>query len=482
VIVRTTRGQVRGRDSEHGAVFRGIPYAAPIPGPARFDAPAPPEPWDGVRDATLPEQTAPVPQREFPELDMTPFLGPGWVRGDEYLAVNVRTPDPGASGLPVMVFVHGGAFISGSTRASLYEGAAFARDGVVLVTVTYRLGAPGWLSVPGRPDNRGLLDVQAALRWVQEEIAAFGGDPGNVTLFGQSAGAMITAALLADPGSRGLFRRAISQSGSGTGALSPRQARVLTAAMAEELGVAAEEIPQVSDDRLLAATPALFAPDLTAGGEPDRLLRVARYGPVLETLPADAVEAGAGAEIDLLVGTTTEETNLYLLGTESTSDDLREMAARCHGDPDALVAAYRAERPDASVAELYSAVFTDGMFGAGSRRLADAHSPHPAGTYRYEFAWRSPAAGGRLGAAHGVELPFVFDCAADPALHGPNALLGEPPAPESLAREMHSSWISFATTGDPGWPPHALPDRATYRFDTPSQLTHDPRARERAAW
>jgi para-nitrobenzyl esterase len=180
-IVSTTEGAVRGRITDIAHVFLDIPYAAPPIGSARFTAPGPHQPWPGVRDATRPGPTAPQPRRAgFGKLDMSPYFGPGWVPGPDYLTVTVWTP-PQARTSPVMAFVHGGGFVSGSSRAPLYDGTAFARDGVVLVTVNYRLGIAGFLDLPGAPANRGMLDIVAALRWVRRNIAAFGGDPGNVT-------------------------------------------------------------------------------------------------------------------------------------------------------------------------------------------------------------------------------------------------------------------------------------------------------------
>lgn len=236
-VVRTAQGAVRGRHREDPTVFLGIPYAAPPTGKDRFAAPRPHDPWEGVRDATEEGPTAPQGPRRLGALDMAAYFGPGWVPGADYLTVNVWAPRPRPSAAPVMVFVHGGGFVAGSNRSPLYDGSRFARDGVVLVTVNYRLGIPGFLDLPGAPRNRGLLDVLAALRWVRRNIAAFGGDPGNITLFGQSAGATLTGAVLADPASAGLVGRAIVQSGSGRGAFTPGQAARVTAAAAEALGI-----------------------------------------------------------------------------------------------------------------------------------------------------------------------------------------------------------------------------------------------------
>ncbi|MCX2731031.1 carboxylesterase family protein [Saccharopolyspora sp. NFXS83] len=483
--VTTTAGRVRGRRHGDGLVFSGIPYAAAPVGPARFAAPRPAPRWDGERDATRPGPTAPSPERAFGALDMVPFFGPGWVRGEDYLTVTVSTPDTATRGLPVMVFVHGGGFVSGSAQAALYDGAGFSRDGVVLVALNYRLGAPGWLALPGAPDNRGLLDVLAALRWVQEEIEAFGGDPGNVTLFGQSAGATIVDAALAEHADSGLFRRVISQSGNGLGAFVPAQAELVAHRLGAVLDMPVAELAEVPDERLLAATAGLRGLDLAVDGRPDPLLRLSPFGLVLRRQPATSVAAGAGAEIDLLIGNNTEEGNLYLAPggdlDESTMDDVRSVAARAHPDPDRLVAAYRAQRPAAAAGELRSAVLGDALFGAGTRALADAHSAHAAATYRYEFAWRSSALGGSLGAAHGVELPFVFDIAGEPGLHGPNALLGTE-HPSELGAEVHAAWVRFATSGDPGWERHTTPRRPVRRFGRPPEVVADPNPLERAAW
>jgi para-nitrobenzyl esterase len=466
LIVTTTDGAVRGdvTGDVGGEVrrFLAVPYAAPPRGAGRFAPPRPHEPWTGVRDALTPGPSAPQPRRDaFGALDMSPYFGPGWVRGDDHLTVNVWAPRD-ADRSPVMVFVHGGGFVAGSTSAPLYDGAAFARDGAVLVTLNYRLGIAGFLDLPGAPRNRGLLDVIAALGWVRRNIEAFGGDPGNVTLFGQSAGATIVAGVLATPAVAGLFQRAIVQSGSGLGAFSPEQAAQVTHAAAVALGVAptAAGFADVPDERLVEVMPALGGLDLRTEDRFDPLVGLSPFSLVLERQPAES----RLADVDLLVGTNAEEGNLYLAPqgnlTTSTAEDVRATAAAAHGDPDALVAAYRARRPDAGHGEVRSAILGDALFGVGSRRLAEAHG----GAHVYEFAWRSPAVDGRLGAAHAVELPFVFDRLSLPALRGQRGLLGPAEPPASLAKEMHAAWVSFARTGDPGWPPFGR-ERRIRRFD-----------------
>jgi para-nitrobenzyl esterase len=389
---------------------------------------------------------------------MTPYFGPGWVRGEEYLTVDVRTPAADGGRRPVMVFVHGGGFVTGSTRAALYDGRAFARDGVVLVTVNYRLGVPGFLDLDGAPPNRGLLDVLAALGWVRATIAAFGGDPGNVTVFGQSAGGTLVGALLATPEAKGRFRRAIIQSGSGTGAFTPEQAHRVTVAAAAALGVepTAEAFAAIPDERFVAVLPALAGLDLRTGTATDPLAGLSPFSVVLPVQPADGLLDGPAADVDLLIGTNTEEGHLYLVPAghleSSTEADVHAIAAQVSADPAATVTAHRAARPGATPGELRSAVLGEALFGAGTDRLARAHARISGGrTYVYSFGYRSTALNGRLGAAHTVELPFVFDVAGRPWLHGDTGLLGPGPAPNGLAARVHAAWVAFAGTGDPGW-------------------------------
>ncbi|KUF14702.1 carboxylesterase/lipase family protein [Streptomyces silvensis] len=479
-VIDTSKGPVRGSVRDGVAAFLGIPYAAPPLGAARFAAPEPHAPWHGTRDATTPGPTAPQGERRLGALDMAPYFGPGWIRGDDYLTVDVRAPAaPAARPLPVLVFVHGGGFVAGSTRAALYDGSALARDGAVLVTLNYRLGVTGFLDLPGAPANRGLLDVLAALRWVRDEIAAFGGDPGAVTVFGQSAGATLVAALLADPAAEGLFRRAVVQSGSGLGAFHPEQAARVTEAAARALGVApdAGAFAAVPDERLVGVVPDLTGLDLRTATRPDPLVGLSPLAPVLAEQAAHTLAARTGPlDVDLLVGTTAQEGNLYLVPqgayAASTAADVEATAARSRRRPAELLAAVRASaRPDASAAELRSAVLSEALFGAGSRALADAHAAKaPSRVHRYEFTWRSPAVGGLLGAAHTVELPFVFGRTDLPELYGDAGLLGPAPEPSAkaalaeLSSWTRAAWIRFAATGDPGWAPYDGTDGTVRRI------------------
>jgi para-nitrobenzyl esterase len=471
LIVATASGLVRGRAAAHGAVFHSIPYAAPPEGALRFSAPLPPQSWSDVRDATYPRATAPQPARGmFGVLDMSPYFGPGWVHGADYLTVDVRTTSAANGPAPVMVFVHGGGFIAGSPQAPLYTGDAFARDGIVLVSVGYRLGIPGFLHLPDAPDNRGLLDVIAALRWVQDNITAFGGDPANVTVFGQSAGAILLGGLLAEPSSSGLLRRAILQSGSGTAVLTPEQGQRVAAAIATALDTepTAAALSVLSDERLVDSLGTLAGIDLDTARARDPLAGITPFGLVLPDAPADRIAAGHGHDVDLLVGATRDEGGLYLAPTgqldTTTPQDLIDTAGRFHDDPVAAVEAAYAANPAASLSQLRTFLLGEGLFRTGTRRTADAHAASSAGTYTYDFVWRPDALGGQLGACHTVELPFVFDSTGVPALHGPRALLGTTAPPSGLATEVHTAWVRFASTGDPGWAPYREGTRHTHRF------------------
>ncbi|MGI5466192.1 carboxylesterase/lipase family protein [Streptomyces sp. CA-132043] len=488
--VTTAQGAVRGLRQGDTTAFLNIPYAAPPRGAGRFEPPRPHEPWDGVRDATVPGPNAPQSERKLGSVDMAPYFGTGWNRGEDYLTANVWTPAAVSGGhLPVMVFVHGGGFVAGSTRSALYDGSAFARNGVVLVTLNYRLGIAGFLDIPGAPANRGLLDVIAALGWVRDNIAVFGGDPHNVTLFGQSAGATIVGGVLATPAAAGLFRRAIVQSGSGLGAFTTEQAARVTRAAAEDLGIEprVDAFAEISDERLVEAASRLAGIDLRTETHYDPLIGLSPFSLVLDTQPAASVAAGLGADIDLLIGTNTEEGNLYLVPVgkyaTSTAGDVDDVAARSHPDPAQLVQTYRKTRPEASSGELRSALMGDALFGAGSWALTGAHAAHPeSATYAYEFAWRSHALGGELGATHAVELPFVFKLAHLPQLHGGAGLLGPDKPPTELAALMHAAWVRFARTGNPGWDPYDDQRRATMRIDGEWTQVDDPRSQERQAW
>ncbi|MER5962269.1 carboxylesterase family protein [Streptomyces sp. NPDC002057] len=491
--VRTRYGVLRGSLKDGVAAFLGVPYARAPVGPLRFRAPEPAEPWEGVREATAFGPTA--PKRPYaPPLDA--LLPDPDVPGDDCLNLNVWAPwgdtgagpggepdgggGPGAGRRPVMVWIHGGSLIHGSSAVPVYDGTAFARDGVVLVSVNYRLGVEGFGVFPDAPGNLGLRDQIAALTWVRETVAAFGGDPERVTVFGESAGAISIAALLASPLAKGLFARAVVQSGAPM-AQPLAAARRTTGAVAARLKVpaTAEAFARVDPDRLLAAQT-----EVTGKGSPltgGHSFQIVVDGEVVPRDPAEALADGASAGVDLLMGTTSEEYRLWFVPsgvTDRVGPVVQRLLLRKAKVPARTARVYRAGRPDEKPGEVLGALATDRLLRIPLNRLADARlrAGGPGGTYLYEFGWRSPVLG--LGACHALELGFVFDTLDLPETR---ALTG-PDAPGDLAAAMHAAWVAFAATGDPGWRAWD-PARPVMTFGPGlPALVEAPREAERRAW
>ena len=492
-VVPIQSGTVRGRVADGVYVFQGIPFAAPPFGPNRLRPPQPVEPWSGVRDAlTFGPKSPQPPYSPMVALLLPELVGPG----EDCLTLNVWTPDLGAAGLPVMVWIAGGMFEYHGTGASpWYDGTQFARDGVVCVTINYRVGADGFLALDDRNANRGLLDQIAALEWVRDNIAAFGGDPAHVAIVGESAGAMSVGTLLAMPRAKGLFRRAIVESGGAHQVIAAEDGQSVARILADSLGVAPTQaaLAAVAVDRLLEAQVALDA-ELYAEPDPAKWGRdVARsrlaWQPVVDgdhipTRPIDRIAAGASADVNVMTGSNLDEFNLFLVADGSidqiTSQALTGLMANYGLPAETALATYREAHPGASVGGLFSAVQGDWWMRVPALQLADAHAKNTTragSTFMYEFAWRSPQFNGRLGAAHGLEIPFVFDTLG----HETEALWGSDP-PQALADTMHAAWVAFVTNGEPGWPLYDLTRRATMRFDATSEVIDDPRAAMRTLW
>ncbi|NGO07756.1 carboxylesterase family protein [Streptomyces sp. HC44] len=476
-VVRTPYGDVRGRYEDGIAVFRGIPYAAPPFGPRRFRPPVPPTPWEGVRDAGAFGPTPPKPpySEAFARLLSDPV-----VPGDDCLNLNVWTPEPGRGArLPVLVWIHGGALTRGSSAVPVYDGHAFARDGVVLVSINYRLGVEGYGLFPDAPPNPGLRDQLAALEWVRDAIAEFGGDPDRVTVFGQSAGSISVGALLAAPQTQGLFRRAVLQSGPPESA-SRDKVRRMVRRMASRLKIPATAEAFAAVDREL-----LLRTQAEVGRLSTPVLGGPAFGIVVDgdLVPRDPMEAlveeGAAPGVDLLLGWTRDEYRLWLVpgGLLERVDRLGPVAlagamARCHCGSE-VPRGYRALHPDARPAELLGQMVTDHLLRIPLHRLADARTTP---SYVYEFAWPSNLPD--LGACHALELGFVFDTGDVPE----SAKLAGEGAPQELADAMHSTWVRFAAEGDPGWDAwDASHPVRIFGADGPP-LVHGPRDRELALW
>ncbi len=493
----TTVGVLRGRaTADGGAEFRGIPYAAPPMGDRRFLAPAPIDPWDGERDATE-FGTASVQLTGGP---MTHVFGAGHLPvGEDCLTLNVWTPGLDDARRPVLVWIHGGAFRMGTGGAPMYDGTRISRAGdLVVVSLNYRLGLLGFSSADAPGDaNCGLLDQVAALRWVQREIATFGGDPDHVTVFGESAGAKSVECLLAMPSAKGLFHRAILQS-TYTTVLDAGPAARRAEAIAEKLG--ADDVTGLRTAALDALATAEAEVLLAEGAAP---AGSGGNGPVIDpaslpTAPIDAVAAGAAADIPLLVGTTLDEFHLFAsMGMNPAGADPDDAALAAHiatllgtaaDDPKvgAAVDAYRAARTeqgrDASNANLAIDAMTDRLFRQHSVRLAGAASRHGE-VYTYLFTRPSPALGGVLGACHGIEIPYVFG-----NLESSKAFVGDDEATRQLSDAVQDAWIAFARGGAPDtdqlgpWPRYDETRRATMVLGDTSTVVDAPLDAIRDAW
>lgn len=482
VVRQTEAGLVRGACSKGICCFLGIPYAAPPTGDRRFAEPQAVEPWQGERDATDPGPPAPHRIRDFPAIDIVPLVGRGGEEGGDYLRLNIWAPEGGEK-RPVMLFIHGGGFVVGSKDAPISNGSAFARSGVVCVAINYRLGIDGFLPIEGVPTNLGLRDMIFAMQWVQRNIAAFGGDPANVTIFGESAGAMAVSNLVASPLTKGLFRRAVVQSGHGSMVRDLPVARRLTAKLARMLRIAPtrEGFASVPFDAAWKAMEKLAKPfariDLrdAAGNEP--VFGISRFIPVwgddvLPEKPIDLLKQGAGREVDLLIGANADEMNLYFVPT-GVKRKLPGwlawmMLGKSHPRPAAVLRAYGGggRKPG----QVFTEALTDLVFRWPARRFAEEHQGR---THLYEFDWGSPACGGGLGACHGMELPFVFKT-LDLAT-GPKGLAGEQP-PQELAERIHATWVQFATDGSLTWPEFDRDGRAVHRLSEGVTIKEPPMA------
>ena len=451
--------------------FLGIPYARAPFGIRRFGLPVPEPAWNGVRDAIDYGPTAPQPDRPFTIIP-EPVLP-----GDECLNLNVFTPDLGSVRLPVLVWIHGGGFTAGGNTSPWYRGHRFARDGVVVVSVNYRLGAEGFLSIPGAPVNRAVHDWIAALNWVQDNVAAFGGDPGQVTIAGQSAGGVACATLLTAPEACGLFHRAICMSGAVPPPLDESSAHALTRAVADQVGVepSLEALVGIDPDRLVAAQePAEKA--LARATPPEE----ARFFPSIDddlvpADPFDVIARGRAADVPLLLGFTASEAD-NLAATQARAIDDAKVDRRLQrlGLDDARIASWRAANDGAEPWQILGRGLTASMFQARALRLGDAWARARQPTWMYSFAWPAPD----YGAVHCLDVPFAFDVLDAP---GVSEIAGAK-APQSLADDVHAAFVRFVGEGDAGWAPYEPEHRRTMVWDESSAVVEDPVRVMRSIW
>lgn len=482
-VVHTKDGQVRGSVENGAVVFRGIPFAKPPVGALRFQAPAPPEPWEGVRDATAFGPRA--PQAPFPGMPAEPASDD---TGD-WLTLNVWTPDVAAKTLPVLVWIHGGAYLFGSAADDGYDGSRFARAGAVFVSCNYRLGVEGFAQIPGAPANRGLLDAVAALRWVRDNVERFGGDPANVTVFGESAGAGVISALLAMDQASGLFRRAVAQSVPGT-VFSPGLAADITDAIAAAAGVAPsfEALTQTDPMRLVAAQQSVAArmrefPRWGAVRLSDTPFSPVVDGEVLPRAPWRALLSGVARDVELLTGHNRDEYRLFI-AMSGRAGNITEADAATVLDafapaPDGA-AGYRKAYPGADAGQMFELVFSDWLFRMPTLHLAQAHAASGGRTFLYELRAEAPGSGGVFGACHALDVPLVF---GDPGSLGV-ALIGDQPPEEfrALGDLMRSEWLRFAECGEPGWPVYGTERRTTRVYDLQPDIAPYPEEASMHLW
>jgi para-nitrobenzyl esterase len=508
-VVEIELGRLSGVERSGVRIFRGIPYAAPPLGPRRLRPPEPPEPWGGVRDATRVGAAAPQPRAVVLPGPFRALLG-GGVQSEDCLTLNVFTPGTDGGRRPVLVWIHGGAFVLGTGATPIYSGRRLARGGdAVVVTLNYRLGALGFahlglLEADGAADsvNLGVQDQVAALRFVRDHIAAFGGDPGNVTVFGESAGAMSVGTLLGTPMARPLFQRAILQSGAAHNVSGPERAARAADTLLRELGAGVREglraLREAPVEVVLAAqqrvTQALGIAHGTLPWQP------AVDGRIVPRQPLEAIAAGEAAGIPVLAGTNRDEWKLFTLFDSRTrrldAAGLRRRLERILPGKDEdgvafaertleLYRSARAGRSGVTPLELWEAIQADRVFRYPATRLAELQSAHEPRTYQYLFEWAPRLARRRIGACHALEIPFVFGTLRHPLAR---ALLGASADALALSRAMRSAWLSFARTGEPvsealgAWRPYSAAERATLVLGPRSELVRAPLEGERRFW
>ncbi|MFE6699046.1 carboxylesterase/lipase family protein [Streptomyces sp. NPDC057718] len=479
--IRTEFGVVRGEVVDGLHRFRAVPYAAPPFGPLRFEPPAPPEPWDGIRDATTEGVGAP---------QISPGTNDPWAplyipsrTGEDCLTLEIWTPEPGPSRLPVAVHIHGGGYVTGAGFVRGHSGRTFARDGVVHVSINYRLGIEGFLYLGDGHDNLGLRDQLAALEWVRRNIAAFGGDSDRVTILGQSGGGVSIMTHAAMPRSRPLFARAIAQSGSPIASADAETAFGLTKQVAKGLGVqpTAEALRQTSVQRGIDVTRRAvgrFMLRLLTGDE--RPLYITPFQAVHGTdlLPESPLDNAPAQSTPMLAGTVANETIGFvqaLTGVPLLRSVARRGLQRALRLDKAMEQAYRnGPRHLRTRDELLEAAWSDWAFRAPTIHLLERR---PAPSWLYEFRW-----GRELGACHGIELPFMRDdLAATTDLGDPvRAMFAD--APQQLADAVHGTFVRFVKDGDPGWNPYEPQKRTTMLFDSHTRAEDDPAGSERTAW
>ncbi|MFT4412275.1 carboxylesterase/lipase family protein [Fredinandcohnia humi] len=484
-IVETAYGKVRGEELDGVYVWKGIPYAKPPIGPLRFQAPELPDVWEGVRDTTTFSPVAPQPQSEIMEF----LANENSTMSEDCLYVNVWSPDADDKKRPVMVWIHGGAFLAGSGSSSWYDGTSFAAQGdIVVVTINYRLGIFGLLHLAeiggekyATSGNCGIQDQVAALQWVQENIAGFGGDPTNVTIFGESAGAMSIGVLLGFPSAKGLFHKAILQSGAAANVHSASTATKVTGHLLTAIQVDQSNLSKLEElpfEQLLQAS---------------SLVPMMSLGPVIDGIslpqhPEEAIAKGAAKDISILIGTNKDEYTLFTVFDPDWKDvDEAKVTSnfeKTFGPLTPVISAHFSKNEPLSQ-KLFTKLVTMSVFTYPALRLAEHQANQGAPVWMYRFDWESPVFEGTLKSTHALEIPFVWNTLTKPKIEN---LTGASPDRQLVSNQMHQAWINFAKTGNPNtfdlpeWPTYDVENRSTMIFNLESQVKNDPSSEDRVKW
>ena len=499
-VVATKYGKVRGISADGVCAFKGVHYGASPEGAGRFMPAAPPKPWIGVFDAleygTMAPQILSSATGSDIRIAMGDIFGPGDV-GEDCLVLNVWTPSVARGKRPVMVWLHGGGYTGGSDGAPTYDGANLARkQDVVVVGINHRLNVFGYLylgEIAGEKyadsGNVGMLDIVLALKWVRDNIAHFGGDPGNVTIFGESGGGGKVGTLMAMPPAKGLFHKAIVESGSMLRVSTRDEAEATARKFLAQLKIEPDQVHDLQNvpmSDMLATFRTMTGPNAI------------RLGPVVDgrSLPRQPFDPDAPAQsasVPMIIGTNGTETTALLGIVDPSLFSLSEAEMRTKLETylhladdsqlDGLIAAYKKARPDATPSDIYFAVTTDRMMRINAITQAERKAAQDAApAYMYIFDWRSPVLGGEMGSPHGIELAFVFDNTdKTTGMNGTGADL----AP--LAEKMSAAWAAFARTGNPNhsglphWPAYDVNSRATMIFNDECKIVDDPGRDERLA-
>jgi para-nitrobenzyl esterase len=491
VTVETAYGRVRGTDTAGIKVFKGVPYGASTGGKNRFMPPTAPAKWTGVRDAVAYGPSAPQREpgagRNASPLAVAAAGLP--TESEDCLVLNVWTPALGdGRKRPVMFWCHGGGFTTGSGSSPVTEGANLARRGdVVVVTINHRLNVLGFTALDDAGGSEfagsgdaGMLDIVFALEWVRDNIARFGGDSGNVMVFGQSGGGRKVATLLAMPSAKGLFHRAVIESGATLKLVEREQGARVAHELMSTLGIAkgqARDLQNVPLDKMMGAyfqvVRRMNVDQMTQGFSP------LVDGKFIPQHPFHPVASSVSADVPLMLGSTrTELTSSAPPADFALSDaDMRSRIRTLLGaHADAAIQVYQKANPGASPSDLYFLIASDHRYSGPVMKIAERRAALGKGpVYLYYFRWETPADGGRLKSPHTIEIPFAFD-----NVKAATRLTGGGPEAMALADKVSDAWIAFARTGNPNtpklprWSPYNATDRPTMVIDNESKLVNDP--------